>query len=132
MKKEFEMSLIGELTYFLGFQIEQSSKGIYVSQTKYAKDLVKRFGMDGKSHARTPISTSVKLSTDMVENSVDQTMYLSMIGSLLYLTASRPDISFSVGVCVRFQANPKESHMIVVKRILRYTNLELAGYSDAD
>ena len=114
MKKEFEMSLIGELTYFLGFQVKQSSKGIYVSQPKYAKDLVNRFGMDGKSHARTPMSTSIKLSTDMARNSVDQTMYQSIIGSLLYLTASRSNISFGVGVCARFQANPKESHMTAV------------------
>jgi hypothetical protein len=92
------------------------------------------------------MSTSVKLISDMVGNSVDQTMYRSMIGSLLYLTASRPDIAFSVGVCARFQANSKESHLTVVKPILRYvkattnfgvyfsryTNLELVGYSDAD
>jgi hypothetical protein len=146
MKEEFEMSLIGELTYFLGFQVQQTSKGIYVSQLKYAQALVKRFGMDGKSHARTPMSTSVKLHSDMAGKSVDQTMYRSMIGSLLYLTASRPDLAFSVGVCARFQANPKESHLTAVKRILWYvnatanfgvyysrdTNLELAGYSDAD
>jgi hypothetical protein len=118
MKQEFEMSLIGELTYFLGFQVKQTSKGIYVSQLKYAQALVKRFGMDGKSHARTPMSTSVKLHSDMAGTFVDQTMYRSMIGSLLYLTASRPDIAFSVGVCARFQANPKESHLTVVKRIL--------------
>jgi hypothetical protein len=88
MKQEFEMSLIGELTYFLGFQVQQTSKGIYVSQFKYAQALVKRFGMDGKSHARTPMSTSVKLHSDMAGKSVDQTMFRSMIGSLLYLTAS--------------------------------------------
>jgi uncharacterized protein YueI len=81
MKKEFEMSLIGELAYFLGFQVKQSSKGIYVSQPKFAKDLVKRFRMDSKSHTHTPIS--IKLSTDMAGNSIDQTMYQSIISSLL-------------------------------------------------
>ena len=102
--------------------------------------------MDGKSHSRTPMSTSVKLSSNMARNSVDQTMYRSMIGSLLYLSASKLDILFSVGVGARFQANPKESHMTAIKRILRYinattnfgmyffrdTNLELARYSNAD
>jgi hypothetical protein len=146
MKQEFEMSMIGELTYFLGFQVQQSIQGIFVSQPKYAKDLVKRFGLDGKSHARTPMSTSVKLHMDVVGKPVDQSLYQSMIGCLLYLTASRLDISFSVGVCARFQANLKESHLTAVKRILRYvngivnfgisfsrnTNLELVGYFDAD
>jgi hypothetical protein len=144
MKQEFEMSMIGKLTYFLGFQVQQSIQGIFVSQLKYAKDLVKRFGLDGKSHARTPMSTSVKLHADVAGKPVDQSLYRSMIGCLLYLTASRPDISFSVGVCARLQANPKESHLTAIKRILRYvngtvnfgisfsrnTNLELAGYSD--
>jgi hypothetical protein len=146
MKTEFEMSMIGELNYFLGLQVKQSPEGIFISQTKYARDLVKRFGLDGKSHARTPMSTSVKMSADPLGTSVDQTLYRSMIGSLLYLTASRPDISFSVCVCARYQSNPKESHLTAVKRIIRYingtvnygiwysrdTNLELAGYSDAD
>jgi hypothetical protein len=146
MKQEFEMSMISELTYFLGFQVQQSPQGIFVSQSKYAKDLVKRFGLDGKIHARTRMSTSVELHADVAGKPVDQSLYRSMKGCLLYLTASRPDISFSVGVCARFQANPKESHLTVVKRILRYvngtvnfgisfsrnTNLEFVGYSDAD
>jgi hypothetical protein len=107
---------------------------------------MKRSSMGDKSHARTLMSTSVKLSSAMARNLVDQTMYRSMINSLLYLTTSRPDIPFSVGVCARFQANPKESHMTTVKRILKYinatanfgvylfrdTSLKLARYSDAD
>jgi hypothetical protein len=146
MQQEFETSMIDELTYFLGFQVQQSIQGMFVSQSKYAKDLVKRFGLDGKSHACTPTRTSVKLHVDVAGKPVDQSLYRSMIGCLLYLTASQPDISFSVGVCAHFQANPKESHLTTVKRILRYvngtvnfgicfsqnTNLELVGYSDAD
>jgi hypothetical protein len=146
MKQEFEMSMIGELNYFLGLQVKQTAKGIFISQSKYAKDLVKQFGLDGKSRARTPMSTSVKISSDLARKSVDPSLYRSMIGSLLYLIASRPDIAFSVGVCDRFQANPKESHLTAVKRIIRYvndtllygiwysreTNLVVAGYSDAD
>jgi hypothetical protein len=146
MKQEFEMSMISELNYFLGLQVKQTVDGFFISQSKYAKDLVKRFGLDGKSHARTPMSTSVKISSDLAGKSVDPSLYRSMIGSLLYLTASLPDIAFSVGVCVRFQANPKESHLTAVKRIIRYvndtllygiwyskeTNLVVVGYSDAD
>jgi hypothetical protein len=122
MKKEFEMSMIGKLNYFLGLQVKQTAKGIFISQSKYAKDLVKWFGLDGKSRARTPMSTSVKISSDLAGKSVDPSLYRSMIGSLLYLTASRPDIAFSVGVCARFQANPKESHLTAVKRIIKYVN----------
>jgi hypothetical protein len=146
MKQEFEMSMIGELNYFLGLQVKQTTKGIFISQSKYAKDLVKRFGLDGKSRARTPMSTSIKISSYLEGKSVDPSLYRSMIGSLLYLTASRPDIAFSVGVCARFQANPKESHLTVVKHIITYvndtlsygiwysreTNLVVVGYSDAD
>jgi hypothetical protein len=122
VKKEFEMSMIGELNYFFGIQVKQSHEGIFISQSKYAKDLVKRFGLDGKSHARTPMSTSVKISVDLTGKSADFTLYQSMIGSLLYLTASRPGIAFSIGVCARFQASPKECHLTAVKRIIRYVN----------
>jgi hypothetical protein len=146
MKQEFEMSMIGELTYFLGMQVKQTSEGIFISQAKYAKDLVKRFGLDGKSHARTPMSTNLKISADLTSKQVDPILYRSMIDNLLYLTASWPNIAFSVGVCAWFQANPKESHLTVVKHIIKYvnatvnydicfsreTNLVLAGYSDAD
>jgi hypothetical protein len=99
MKQKFKMSMIGELTYSLGFQVQQSIKGIFVSQPKYAKDLVKRFDLDGKIHAHTPMSMSVKLNADVARKSIEQSSYRSMIGYLLYLTTSRPDISFSVGVC---------------------------------
>jgi len=117
--------MIGELAYFLGMQVKQTSEGIFISQAKYAKDLVKRFGLDGKSYACTPMSTNVKISVDLTSKQVDPTLYRSMIGSLFYLTASRLDIAFSVGVCARFQANPKESHHQV-------RNLVLAGYFDAN
>jgi hypothetical protein len=135
--------MIGELNYFLGLQVKQTAEGIFISQSKYARDLVKRFGLDGKSRARTPMSTSVKISSDLAGKSIDPSLYRSMIESLLYLTASRPDIAFSVGVCACFQAIPKESHLTAVKRIIRYvndtlsygiwysreTNLVVVGYS---
>jgi hypothetical protein len=117
------MSMIGELNCFLGLQVKQTSEGIFISQSKYEKDLVKRFNQDGKSQAHTPMSTSVKISTDLIGKPIDLTLYRSMIGSLLYLTACRPNIAFSVGVCARFQANPKESHLTAIKRIIRYSSL---------
>jgi hypothetical protein len=102
MKQEFEKSMIGELNYFLGLQVKQIAKGIFISQSMYAKDLVRHFSLDGKSRARTPMSTSVKISSDLVGKPVDPSLYRSMIRSLLYHIASQPDIAFSVGVCVRF------------------------------
>ena len=109
------MSMIGELTHFLGLQIHQQDSGIFLSQSKYAKNLVKKFGLESASSIRTPVSPNVKLTVDLLGKSVDPSLYRSMIGSLLYLTASRPDISYSVGVCARYQANPKESHMTALK-----------------
>ena len=122
MKREFEMSMVGELNYFLGLQVKQRKDGIFISQEKYAKNLVKRLGLDSKKHTSAPMSSSAKLSRDAVGVEVDPTLYRSMISSLLYLTASRPDIAFSVGLCARFQAAPKESYLIAVKRIIRYIN----------
>ena len=107
---------------------------------------MKKFGLESASSVRTPMSPNVKLIVDLLGKSVDSSLYRSMIGSLLYLTASRPDISYSVGVCARYQANLKESHMIALKRIIKYIktttdfgvlynkdiNAVLVGYSDAD
>ena len=143
---EFEMSMIGELTNFLGLQIRQQDSGIFLSQSKYARNLVKKFSLESASSVRTPMNPNVKVIVDLLGKSVDSSLYRSMIGSLLYLTANRPDISYSVGVCARYQANPKKSHMIALKRIIKYvkttsnlgvwyskdTNNVLVGYSDAD
>jgi hypothetical protein len=99
VSKEFEMSMIGELTFFLGFQVKQMREGIFISQEKYTKDLLKRFKMDDCKPIKTPMPTNGHLDLDEGGKPVDQTLYRSMIGSLLYLTASRPDIMFSVYVC---------------------------------
>ena len=122
MKREFEISMVGELNYFLRLQVKKREDGIFISQEKYAKNLVKRFGLDSKKHTSTPMSSSAKLSCDAAREEVDPTFYRSMISSLLYLTASKPDIAFNVGVCAQFQAAPKESHLIAVKQIIRYIN----------
>ena len=142
----FEMSMVGELTYFLGLQVKQMNLGIYINQAKYARNLVKRFGLDNVAHARTPMVANAKLTNDPSGKSVDVTLYRSMIGCLLYLTVSWPNIAFSVGVCSRYLSNPKVSHWNAVKRIIKYvggtcdyglfyskeSNLSLVGSSDSD
>ena len=120
MQSEFEMSMVGELSFFLGFQIKQMHDSIFISQTKYAKNIVKKFGLEKVSHKKTPAATHLKLSKDEAGEAIDQSLYRSIIGSLLYLTASRPDIAYSVGACARYQANPKVSHLTQAKRIIRY------------
>ena len=122
MKKIFEISMVGELTYFLGLQIKQIDSRIYINQAKCAKRLVKRFGLKKATHTRTPMATNTKLGNDPSGQSIDITLYRSMIGSLLYLTTSRPNITFSIGVCTRFQSNPKESHLNAIKRIIKYVS----------
>jgi hypothetical protein len=120
MANEFEMSMIRELSYFFGLQIKQIKNGTFVSQGKYVKDMLKKFRMDDAKAINTPMGTNGNLDNDASGNMVDQKMYRSMIGSLLYVTASRLDVMFSVCMCARFQASPKESHLKATKRILRY------------
>ncbi|CAM8947876.1 unnamed protein product [Rhodiola kirilowii] len=122
MQSEFKMSMVGEMNYFLGLQVVQSKEWIFLTQAKYARNLVKKFGPDKAAHKRTPAATHVKITKDDAGASVDQTLYRSMIGSLLYLTASRPDICQAAGVCARYQADPKESHLLQVKRIIKYVS----------
>jgi hypothetical protein len=120
MSREFEMSMIDELNFFLGLQIKQLKEGTFISQDKYIKDILKKFKMDNCKAIKTPMATNAHLNLDVDGKPVDQSLYHSLIGSLLYLTASRPDIMFSVCLCAQFQANPKESHLSALKRILRY------------
>ncbi|KAK8697157.1 hypothetical protein V6N13_113309 [Hibiscus sabdariffa] len=112
--------MMGELSFFLGLQIKQRKDGIFINQAKYIKEKLKKFGFENVKPQATPMSSSIKLDKDEGGKCVDSKLYRSMIGSLLYLTASRPDIMFSVCLCARFQANPKESHLKAVKRIFRY------------
>jgi hypothetical protein len=120
MHNEFEMSLLGELSFFLGLQICQSNQGIFISQTKYIIEMLKMFGMEDCKLVITPMQTSCKLSKDDDSKSTDQRQYMSMIGSLLYVTTSRLDVMQTVGQVARFQATPKESHVLAVKRIFKY------------
>jgi len=122
---EFDMSIVGELTYFLGLQVKQMDDTIFIPQSKYAKSIVMKFGLENASHKRTLVATHVKLSKDEKGVGVNQSLYISMIGSLLYLIASRPYITFRVGVCARYQVEPKLSHLTQVKRIMGVQVLRL-------
>jgi hypothetical protein len=126
--------------------VKQLKEGTFISQTKYTQDLLKRFGMKDAKPAKTPMRTNGHLDVNKRGKSVDQKAYRSMIGSLLYLCASRLDIMLSVCMCARFQSDPKECHLVAVKRILRYlvstpcfgiwypkgSTFDLIGYSDSD
>ena len=116
MTKRFEMSMMGELKFFLGFQIKQVKDETFISRTKYTHDMLKKFDMVNAKPIKTPMPTKGHLDLDQGGKDVDQKVYRSMIGSLLYLYASRPDIMLSVCICARFQANPKECHLMAVKR----------------
>jgi hypothetical protein len=108
------------LKFFLGFQVKQMKEGIFICQTKYVKDMLKKFDMADAKPIKTPMALNGHLDLNEEGKSVDQKVYRSMIGYLLYLCASRLDIILSVCMCVRFQANPKEYHLMAVKKILRY------------
>jgi hypothetical protein len=146
MQTEFEMSMIGELPYFLGLQVKQSSAGIVISQETYLKEMLKKFQMEDSSPVRTPMVVGCKLSKNDVSLDVDQRTYCFMIGSLLYITTSRPDIMQDVGMVGHYQSAPKKIHLVAVKRIFKYLkgtmtyglwyprnqNFQLTAYLDAD
>ncbi|XP_075103468.1 secreted RxLR effector protein 161-like [Nicotiana tabacum] len=137
---------MGELNFFLGLQVKQTSKGTMISQQKYIKEFLKRFEMENSKTIDTPIATATRLDIDERGSHVKETMYRGIISSLLYLISSRPNIVFSVGLCARFQSSLKESHLKTAKRILRYLkgtqdlvlyyhlgdNFDLIGYVDVD
>ena len=102
MHDEFEMSMMGELNFFLSLQIKQLENGIFFNQSKYIKEMLKKFGLEESKPMKTPMSLETRLPKDEEGESVDNTKYRGMIGSLLYLTTSRPDIMFSVCLCARF------------------------------
>ena len=120
MQSKYEMNMMGELTYFLGLQVKQVKDEIFISQNKYIYDLLKKFDLIDYSSAKTPMATTIKLEFNTKESKVDISNYKGVVGSLLYLTASRPEIMFATCLCARFQADPRESHLIAIKRIFRY------------
>jgi isopentenyldiphosphate isomerase len=102
MNNEFYMSIMGELTFFLGIQVKQTKQGTFVHQAKYTKHLMKKFNMDELKPVSTPMSTASSLDPDENGEVVDQREYRRIIGSLLYLTVTRPDIQFTVCLYARF------------------------------
>ncbi|GJT16889.1 VIER F-box protein 2 [Tanacetum coccineum] len=120
MHSRFEMSMMGELKFFLGLQIHQSSKGIFINQVKYALDILKKHGMKNYDSIGTPMTTKPKLDADLSGIPVDQTKYRSMIGSLMYLTSSRSDIVQATCFLACYQARTTKKHLKEVKRIFWY------------
>nr|GEU29063.1 hypothetical protein [Tanacetum cinerariifolium] len=146
MHGKFQMSTIGKLTFFLGLQVLQKKDGIFLSQEKYVGDILKKFGYSDVRSANTPIDKENPWGKDGPGKDVELHLYRSMIGSLMYLTASGPDIMFAVCACARHQVTPKECHLHAVKRIFRYLRghpklrlwypkeslFDLVAYSDSD
>jgi hypothetical protein len=146
MESEFQMSMMGELTFFLGIQVKQMKHGTFVHQAKYMKDLMKKFNMTELKPVSTPMSSAASLGPDEDGEAVDQGEYRSMIGSLLYLTVTQLDIQFIVELCARFQSSPRSSHRTAVQRVFRYlkhtpdfgiwysvsSSLDLVGFFEAD
>ncbi|GJY33986.1 putative ribonuclease H-like domain-containing protein [Tanacetum coccineum] len=146
MHKKFQMSYMGELTFFLGLQVNQKEDGIFISQDKYVTVILKKFSFTNVKTTSTPMETQKLLLKDEDGEEVDVHLYRSMIGSLMYLTSSRPDIMFAVCACARYQVNPKVSHLHAVKRIFRYLKgqpklglwypkdspFDLVAYTDSD
>ncbi|GJS33321.1 putative ribonuclease H-like domain-containing protein [Tanacetum coccineum] len=146
MKDKFQMSSMGELTFFLGLQVQQKKDGIFIHQDKYVDEILRKFNYTNVKSASTPVDLEKPLVKDGDATDVDKHLYRSMIGSLMYLIASRLDFMFAVCACARFQVTPKTSHLLAVKRIFRYLKgkltsglwysrdspFELDAYTDSD
>nr|GFA61347.1 hypothetical protein [Tanacetum cinerariifolium] len=146
MHEKFQMSAMGELNFFLGLQVLQKEDGIFLSQDKYVGDTLKKFGYTDVRSSNTPMDKENPWGKDKTGKDVDLHLYRSMIGSLMYLIASRPDIMFAIYACARHQVTPKECHLHAVKRIFRYLKghpklgiwypkespFDLVAYSDSD
>ncbi|KAK2440388.1 putative mitochondrial protein [Trifolium repens] len=149
MMNEFEMTDLGKISYFLGIEFLNTSKGLMLHQRKYAGEILKRFNMTDCTYAITPMETNLKLEKNVDEDAVDPTLFKQIVGSLRYLCNSRPDICFAVGLISRFMEDPRQSHMKAAIRVLKYVagtqdfgiffpktakneKLEIMCYSDAD
>jgi hypothetical protein len=146
MQTEFEMSMIEEMTYFIGLQINQSPGGLFISQEKYMKEMLKMFQMEYSTLVSTPMVVGCNLSKDDISPNVDQRTYRSMIDNLLYITTSCPDIMDVVDMVGHYHSTLKQSHLAIVKRIFKYLkgtinyglwyprnqNFQLIAYSDVD
>ncbi|XP_020267083.1 uncharacterized protein LOC109842648 [Asparagus officinalis] len=146
MFHEFEMMDNGLISYFLGIKVKQQQEGIFISQKNYMKEILEKFKMNECNPVNTPIAIGMKLSREGDRRFMDSTLFKRLVGSLRYLTITRPDITYGVGLVSRYMETPKESHWLAAKRILRYIkgtlnlglfyaynkNAQLVGYSDSD
>ncbi|GJY43690.1 retrovirus-related pol polyprotein from transposon TNT 1-94 [Tanacetum coccineum] len=146
MSSKFQMSMMGQMSFFLGLQVSQNPGGIFINQSKFALEILKKFGMDSCDPVDTPMVDRLKLDEDPLGIPVDQTRFRSMVGSLMYLTVSRPDLVFALCMCARYQASPTKKHLEALKRVFRYfrgtinwglwypkdTAMALTAYADAD
>nr|GEZ45104.1 retrovirus-related Pol polyprotein from transposon TNT 1-94 [Tanacetum cinerariifolium] len=146
MKSRFKMSMLGEMTFFLGLQVNQSPGGIFINQSNYVNEILKKYGLNTCDIIGTPMDIKDKLDLDQIGTPVDATKYRSMIGALMYLTSSKPNIVHATCVCARYQVHPTEKHLKEVKRIFHYlwgtinmclwytkdSGFKVTGFSDAD
>jgi transposase InsO family protein len=146
MMNTFDMTDLGKMRYFLGIEVTQNEQGIFMCQEKYAKEILERFNMEKSNSVCSPIVAGTKLSKYDKGDEVDPTQFKQMVGSLMYLTATRPDLMFAVNLIARFMEHPVENHLMDAKRILRYirgtqelgilykkgSQAELIAYSDSD
>ncbi|GJT47297.1 retrovirus-related pol polyprotein from transposon TNT 1-94 [Tanacetum coccineum] len=146
MTTKFKMSMMGQMSFFLGLQISQSPRGIFLNKSKYASEIIKKYGLLSNDSVDTPMVEKNKLDEDLQGTLVNATLYRGMIGSLMYLTSSRPDLIYVVCLCARYQARPTKKHLHAVKQIFQYpkgtinmglwyskdTGMSLTTYSDAD
>jgi len=145
LSAEFEMKDLGALHYFLGLEVWQEADEIFLGQGKYTVEILQRFGMMDCKSMPTPMVTNLKLLNETSSDRVDSTIYRQMIGSLMYLTNTRPDICFAVNTLSQFMVEPRRVHWIAAKHILRYLKgtveyglkyrsdheVNLEGYTDA-
>ncbi|KAL0561666.1 hypothetical protein IC582_002106 [Cucumis melo] len=146
MTQEFEMTDIGLMSYYLGIEVKQSEEGIFIFQERYTREILEKFNMMSSKPIATPIEIETKLSKHEEGDDVDSSYFKSLVGSLRYLTCTRPDILFSVGLVSRFMESPTTTHLKVAKRIIRYLKgtldyglfyssskeFNLEGYCDSD
>ncbi|GJY35308.1 retrovirus-related pol polyprotein from transposon TNT 1-94 [Tanacetum coccineum] len=146
MSSKFQMPMMGQMSFFLGLQVSQSPRGIFINQSKFALEILKKFRMDSCDPVDTPMVDRLKLDEDRLGIPIDQTQFRSMVSSLMYLTTSRPDLVFVVCMCVRYQASPTKKHLEALKWVFRYlrgiinwglwypkdTAMALKAYADAD
>ena len=120
MMLHFDMSDLGQMRHFLGIEVKQCANGIFICQRRYAQEVLSRFGMQNSNAVKNPMVPGTRLSKDKGRMSVDETLFKQLVGSLMYLTVTRPDLMYTVSLISRFMTNPTTAHWPAAKRVLRY------------